>query len=223
MKWKLAAASLILAVLMAVGQSEAAEKWDMPPVGRMVLPAHVTMEKGEQQALPFVSSGGPRWAFTKDAMLGGTFYTLTYADGPEFSYGWAASAVMGSQYLQQAGIDYRNKTPSEQMDLIAERINADLVKQGASFSGSTPLVRVDDKKNPRWEGSFVMTGRENNITYREAYTMVLQVSGFQVNIGIICSDADRKDLVAALSNMMKKRTFYSDKELLRMYLSQGNS
>ncbi len=221
MKWKLAAASLLLAALALCGQSEAAEKWDMPPVGRMILPAHVTMEKGEQQALPFISSGGPKWSFTKGGMLGGTFYTLTYQDGPEFSYGWAASAVMGAQYLQQIGIDYKNKTPSEQMDLIAESMNADLVKQGASFSGSTPLVRIDDKKNPRWEGSFVMTGREKNITYREAYTMVLQVSGFQVVVGMICSDADRKDLAGDLTTMMKKRNFYSDKELLRMFLSQG--
>lgn len=221
MKWKLAAAALLLTSWMAAGQSLAAEKWNMVPVGKMTVPSHVTIENGEQQALPFVASGGPKWAFTKGAMLDGSFYTITYQNGPDFSYGWAASAVMGSPYLLSVGVDYKNKTPSEQMDLIAEQVNADLVRQGASFSGSSPLVRINDKKNPRWEGSFVITGREKNITYREAYTMVLQVSGFQVVVGMICSDADQKDLSQSLGNMMKSRSFYSDKELLQLFLKQS--
>lgn len=221
MKWKIAAAAIVFACLSA-GASEAADKWDMALVGRMTIPRHVTFEPGEQQSLPFMKTGGPRWTFIRGGMTNPSFYTMTYKDGPEFSYGWAASAVLGSQYLFQAGEkDYKGKTPSEQMDLIADRLNADLKAQGAAFSGTAPLVRLNDKKNPRWEGSFVITTKERDITYREAYQMVLQVSGFQVTLGVVASDADKKDLTAALAQMMQKRSFYSDKELLQLYLKTG--
>lgn len=222
MKWKIAAAALVLSLGIAAGGADAAEKWNMALVGRMTVPQHVTFEEGEQAALPFMKSNGPRWTFIRGGMMNPTFYTMTYRDGPEFSYGWAASAALGSQYLFQAGeSDYKGKTPSEQMDLIAERLNSELKAEGASFSGTAPLVRINDKKNPRWEGSFVITVKERDITYREAYQMVLQVSGFQVALGVIASDADRKDLTDALSQMMKKRNFYSDKELLKLYLKTG--
>lgn len=221
MKWKTAAAAFLFACFVA-GGSEAADTWDMALVGRMNAPQHVTFAPGEQQALPFMKSGGMRWTFIRGGMMNPTFYTMTYQNGPEFSYGWAASAVLGSQYLFQAGqMDYKGKTPSEQMDLIANHLNEDLKAQGAFFIGPTPLIRVDDKKNPRWEGSFVITTKERDVTYREAYQMVLQVSGFQVTLGVIASDADKKDLTAALAQMMQKRKFYSDKELLKLYLDTG--
>lgn len=48
--------------------------------------------------------------------------------------------------------------------------------------------------------------------------MVLQVSGFRVVLGVICSDADRTQLGNGLSQMMQKRSFYKEKELLEAFL-----
>lgn len=220
MKWKCAAAVLSLALLGYV-QAGAANQWDMALVGQMTAPAHVSFEAGEQQAVPFAASRGPKWFFTRKGMPGGYFYTMTYADGPDFSYGWAISAILGSQYMLEAGIPgYQGRTPGEQMDLIAEHLNRTLKEKGVSYKGSAPLVRIGGKKNPRWEGSFVETRKEKDITYREAYQVVLQVSGFQTVIGIVNSDANRPDLAAALHKMMARRKFYSDKDMLRRFLEQ---
>ena len=213
---KFFSAALAAALLAASGASSmGADRWDMAYIGQMKGPAHVTFSEGEQQALPFMKSGGPRWFFTRQAMLNGHFYSMTYADGPDFSYGWAASLSLGSQFLQEQGdFDYRGKTPAEQMDRIAGYVNDDIIRMGASFVVKKPLRRIDDKSHPRWEGSFTITTKERDVTYRETYQAVIQVSGFKVVMGIINSDADQEALTKSLSRMMEERRFYKDKDLL---------
>ncbi len=213
---KFFSAALAAALLAASGVSSlGADRWDMAYIGQMKVPAHVTFTEGEQQALPFIKDGGPHWFFTKKAMLDGHFYSMTYADGPDFSYGWAASLSLGSQFLQEQGdFDYRGKTPAEQMDRIAGFVNEDIIRMGASYEGETPLRRMDDKAHPRWEGRFTVTKKERGVTYRETYQAVIQVSGFRVVMGLINSDGDQKALTDSLARMMEGRRFYKDKDLL---------
>lgn len=219
MKKFLCAAAVFL--VLSVPPVMAAEEWDMAYIGRMKLPAHVTFQEGEQQALPFVKTGGPRWTFIKKAMLDGHFYTMTYADGPDFSYGWAASLSLGSQYLQEKGdTDYRGKTPAEQMDRIAGYVNDDIARMGASYEGKAPLKKVGGRDNPRWEGSFTVTTKERDITYRETYHAVIQVSGFRVMMGILASDADQTALTEDLGNMLARRRFFKEKDLLYQMLGK---
>lgn len=217
MKKKLTATMLAL-LLAAGGLASAAEKWEMAPIGKMTLPAKVRIEKGEQQALPF-GADGPRWAFTKDSMLDGAYWTLTYDDAPDFSYGWAASATLGAQYLQKAGVSgYKGKSIEEQLDLIAASLNERFISEGAVYTGSAPLTRVNDKKHPRWEGDFILTRKEKDITYRESVHAVLQLAGVRVSLGLIVNDADAPELSESISKMLAKRAFYSDKELLGSFL-----
>ena len=217
--------SAVLAGALALGAAwpaGAADHWDMAYIGRMTLPEHVTFEEGEQKSLDFLQTGGIRWTFIRSGMMNGVFYTMTYADGTDFSYGWAASAAVGVPYLVRQGeTAYRNKTPSEQMDVIAEHMNEEIRRSGAEFAGSEPLVRISDREHPRWEGAFTITRKENGVTYREAYQMVLQVSGFRVVLGLINSDADRKELTSDLAEMMKERRFYKEKDLLAAFLRNG--
>lgn len=220
-QWIAAALSAALAV-SAAAPAAAAEKWDMAYLGRMTLPAHVTFQEGEQKALPFLATGGMKWTMTRAGMLDGHFYTMSYADGADFSYGWAAAVTVGVPYLVKQGeTAYRNKTPSEQMDVIAERINADIIAAGADYEGSAPLVRLSDREHPRWEGAFSYTWKENGVTYHEAYQMALQVSGFRVVLGIINSDGDNPVLTDSLARMMKTRSFYKEKDLLAAFLRHG--
>lgn len=218
-KWIAAAAAAAVVMVSSALPVQAADRWDMAYIGRMKPPAHVTFQEGEQTALPFLSTGGIRWTFVRGGMMDGRFYTMTYADGTDFSYGWAASAVVGVPYLVKHGeTAYRNKTPAEQMDVIAGLLNREIREKGASYDGQEPLKRLNDKGHPRWEGSFVTTRQENGITYREKYQMVLQVSGFRVVLGVICSDADRTQLGSGLARMMQKRSFYKEKDLLEAFL-----
>lgn len=201
----------------------AADQWDMAYIGRMKVPSHVTFEKGEQQALPFLTAGGPRRFFTRHAMLDGYFYTMTYADGSNFSYGWAASVSLGSQFLQAQGDnDYRGKTPTQQMDSIASQVNDNIARMGASYTGETALQRIDDDKHPRWEGTFTIVTKERDITYRQTYHTVLQISGFRVVMGIISLDADQTALSESLGRMLAKRRFYQDKDLIAKFLEKGS-
>ena len=220
MKGKWMAALLAGALeLSAVAPVGAADQWDMAYIGRMKLPKGVTFTEGEQQALPFLATGGIRWTLIRAGMLNGTFYNMTWADGADFSYGWAASVQIGAQYLAKEGAAaYRNKTPAEQMDVIAANLNGELRASGITYEGDAPLVRRTDRGHPSWEGSFVVTVKENDITYREAYHMVLQVSGFRVVLGIINSDADNTALTESLSQMVEKRRFYKEKDLLEAFL-----
>jgi len=193
----------------------------MALIGKMTLPQNVTMEEGEQRALPFAAAKSPKWFFAKKGITDGHFYTMTAKNGPDFTYGWAFSAPIGAQYMLDAGIgSYKGKTPAEQMDLIAEHINQKLAAEGAEFSGETPLRKFGDKKNPRWEGDFVILTKEKDITYREAYRMTLQISGFRCVIGILANDAEAENLTDALRKMFDKRSFYSEKEILKGFLSR---
>lgn len=219
MKKVIAAAAM--AALLALGTSaEAAQKWDLPLIGHMTVPQNVTIEAGEQAALAF-GADGPKWSLTKDAVLEGSFWTITQAVGTDFTYGWAASATLGAQYLQKAGVsDYKGKSVEEQMDLIAADLNRKLIEKGAVFAGDAPLVRSGDKKHPRWEDSFIITRKEKDITYREAYHAVLQVAGFRVALGLIANDAEAAELSDALGKMLARRSFYNDKELLAGFLKK---
>lgn len=206
----------------AVFPAGASDTWNMAYIGKMKVPEHVTFYEGEQQALPFMKSGGIRWTLTREGILDGVFYTMTYADGPDFSYGWASSHVIGLQYLLKQGeTAYRNKSPAEQMDVIAKHLIQEIKEKGAVYEGNSPLVRKNDRSHPRWEGSFVITTEENGVVYKEAYHMILQVSGFRVVLGIINSDAEHRELTAALSKMAEKRSFFKDKDILEEFLKKG--
>lgn len=211
------AAALAISACLA-GTVSAAEKWDMALIGKMTLPKNVTVEAGEQQAIPFAAAKSPKWFFTKKGITGGHFYTMAAKDGPDYTYGWAFSAPIGAQYMLEAGIgSYKGKTPAEQMDLIAAHLNQKLAAEAAEFSGTAPLVKIADKKNPRWEGDFVLVTKEKDITYREAYRLTLQMSGFRCVIGILASDAEAADFTDSLGKMFDKRSFYSEKELLKRF------
>ncbi len=216
--WIVAVTALLLTAT-AASPGQAASQWNMAYVGRMTLPKHVTFDEGEQSAIPFLQSKGIKWSFIRNGMMDGKFYTMTFSDGVDFSYGWAASSVVGMPYLMKQGESrYRDKTPVEQMDVIAKHINENIRNLGADYSGETPLKRLTDKGRPSWEGAFIVTRKEKDITYREAYQMVLQVSGFRVVLGIINSDADNEALTGALAQMVKSRTFYKEKDLIKAFL-----
>lgn len=94
-------------------------------------------------------------------MTGGVYYTMTYADPPDFSYGWAMSHKLGVSYLLGIGAVSHKDDPAEaQLDLIAADLNERLIESGASFDGEAPLVKSKDKKHLRYEGSVVITTKE---------------------------------------------------------------
>lgn len=208
--------------MTAIVPSWAAPSWDMAYIGRMTPPRNVTFEEGEQSALPFLQGRGIKWSFVRAGFLDGHFYNMTYSDEVDFSYGWAASVVAGMPYLMRQGEDrYRDKTPAEQMDVIARHLNQDIQAMGAEYNGDVPLKRLNDRDHPRWEGTFTVTRQERGITYREAYQLVLQVSGFRVVMGIINSDADNEELTASLGRMIRSRSFYKEKDLLKSFLQRA--
>lgn len=72
----------------------------------------------------------------------------------------------------------------------------------------------NDKKNPRWEGSFEIRIKEKDIVYHEAYQVVLQNDGYFISLGIINSDAEQFELTSSLREMMGKRKIVKQKKLL---------
>lgn len=85
---------------------------------------------------------------------------------------------------------------------------------GASFEGTAPLKKIDDKKHPRWEGFVTITTKEQDITYHEAYTLILQCDGYFTTLGIINSDGDRSDITDSLRKMISRRKFPEKVNLL---------
>lgn len=196
----------ILSLLAAPCAVNAAEMLSLRGIGTMTVPENISFTKGAQSALPFMSEGGTKRYFTRNGLTKSEYYTMTYKDGPDFSYGWAMSHEVGIPYLLEIGeIKHKNDSAEEQMDVIAAYLNRKLTKDGAEFTGSSPLVKVKDGKYPRWEGSFVKETRENGIVYREAYVVILQCDGYLNTLGIINSDADCSDITDALKKMMAKR------------------
>ncbi len=210
-KW--GACLLAAFLLFAAGTAQAAEKWDMALIGRMDVPKHVRIEAGEQMALPFTETGSPKITLARMGMPDGHFYSITWTDGPDFTYGWAASAAIGAQYLQREGVaGYRNLSLAEQLDVIAETLNKNIIAQNAIYDGAVPLVKINDKKHPRWEGSFTIDQEREGIPYRTTYFVVLQQNEIRIALGILSADADAPDLTTALGEMLKKRKFLKETE-----------
>ncbi len=216
MKYKWMAASLLSLALLCPFSLEAAQNTlNLPGIGKMTVPQHVTFEKGKQEALPFVSGGGVKTYFVRKGLTEGEYYTLTYSNPPNYTYGWAMSQKLGIPFLQYIGeMKHKKDSPLEQMDLYADYLNQKLIAAGAVYSGSMPLVKVADKKNPRWEGSFVIPTKEKDISYKEAYQMVLQCDGYFTTLGIIATDADQKEVTAAVQKMVQKRKLPEKVKLL---------
>lgn len=153
----------------------------------------------------------------------GVYYTMTYADPPDFSYGWAMSHKLGVSYLQSIGAMSHKDDPAEaQLDLIAADLNKKLIESGASFDGEAPLVKSKDKKHLRYEGSVVITTKEKDVTYHEAYQIVLACDGYFTTLGIINTDADQKELTAAVKKMVQKRKLPEKVKLLDL-VKRGTS
>ena len=226
--WKRVCAGLLVAALLPIS-SLAAEKLDLKGIGRMTVTKNVTFEKVAQEALPFLPAGGTERFFLRRGMTGGVYYTMTYADPPDFSYGWAMSHKLGVSYLLGIGAVSHKDDPAEaQLDLIAADLNERLIESGASFDGEAPLndeddridvgeaplVKSKDKKHLRYEGSVVITTKEKDVTYHEAYQIVLACDGYFTTLGIINTDADQKELTAAVKTMVQKRKLPEKVKLL---------
>lgn len=213
----------ILSLLAAPCSVNAADLLSLSGIGTMAVPKNISFTIGAQSALPFMSEGGTSRYFTRNGFAKSEYYTMTYKDGPDFSYGWAMSHEVGIPYLLEIGeIKHKNDSAEEQMDVIAAYLNRKLSADGVIFTGASPLVKVKDGKYPRWEGAFVKETRENDIIYREAYVVVLQCDGYFNTLGIFNCDADRSDITDALKKMVAKRKLPRQRSLLDL-LKKGTS
>ena len=207
----LAAGALLAGALPA----DAASRLTLQGIGTMDVPQNVTFDKGAQNALPFMAEGGTKRFFIRNGMTKSDYYTMTWKKGPDFSYGWAMSQETGIPFLLEIGeIKHKDDKPLDQMDIIANWLNRKLIADGASYEGAAPLKKIDDKKHPRWEGFVTITTKEQDITYKEAYTIILQCDGYFTTLGIINSDGDRQDITDALKKMVSKRKFPQKVSLL---------
>lgn len=207
-------ATLAAALCLSI-PSMAQNTLDLPGIGKMTVPQYMTFEKGQQEALPFMADGGIAKFFKRKGLTEGTFYTMTYSQPPDYTYGWAISQKLGIPFLFAIGeIKHKDDSPEEMLDFYADYFNEQLIESGAIFSGETPLVKNKDKKNLRWEGSFILPRKEKNITYKEAYQVVLSCDGYFTTLGVIASDGDQKEVTAALQKMMQKRKLPERAKLL---------
>ena len=200
----LLAAGCVMAGSITAG---AANRLNLQGIGTMDVPQNVTFEKGAQNALPFMGEGGTKRFFIRNGMTKSDYYTMTWKKGPDFSYGWAMSQETGIPFLLEIG-EIKHK------DVIANWLNRKLIADGASYEGTAPLKKIDDKKHPRWEGFVTITTKEQDITYHEAYVLVLQCDGYFTTLGIINSDGDRQDITDAIKKMVSKRKFPQKVSLL---------
>ena len=215
MKYTWMASAAIAAALSLSVPAMAQDTLQLPGIGKMTVPQHMTFQKGQQEALPFMADGGIKKFFKRKGLTEGTFYTMTYSQPPDYTYGWAISQKLGIPFLFSIGeIKHKDDSPEEVLDLYADYFNRELIAAGAIFTGETPLVKNKDKKNLRWEGSFILPRKEKNITYQEAYQMVLSCDGYFTTLGVIASDGDQKEVTAALQKMMQKRKLPEKVKLL---------
>ena len=183
----------------------------------MTVPNHMTFQEGAQEALPFLEAGGVKRYFTRKGTSDSHYYTMTYGTAPNFTYGWAMSQKLGIPYLLSIGeIDHKDDKPEAQMDLVASYLNKKFLAAGAVYDGSMPLVKSSDKKNPRWEGFFVISCREKDIVYHEAYQIILQCDGYFTTLGVINTDGDNKEATEAVKKMVQKRKLPEKKSLLNL-------
>lgn len=218
MKNKLLKGLLLVSMILSAATSAMAEsRFEMPNIGAMKAPEHVTFEKGEQSALLFLNDRGIKSYFMRKGAIDGDYYTMTYSNPPDFSYGWATVQKLGVPYLLDIGeIAHKNDPIESQLDIIAADLNKKIVASRAVYTGSTPLHRVDDKTHPRWEGSFSVIMREKGIVYHEAYQVVLQSDGYLIFLGIINSDSEQKELTAELQKMLLQRKMPTKKSFLNL-------
>lgn len=208
--------SIFTVALLSMNVS-AAEKWELPGIGKMEAPPHVHFEEGEQSALPFLQDKGIKMYFVRKGAVNGRYYTMTYANPPDFSYGWATSQKLGIPFLLEIGeIAHKADSVEIQMDVIAGYLNKKIIENGGIYTGETPLLRIEDKKYPRWEGSFSVKIKEKNIIYHEAYQVVLQSDGYFISLGIINSDAEQYELTNALREMTNKRKVVKPQKVLNL-------
>lgn len=207
-------AALAAALCLSV-PAMAQDTLNLPGVGKMNVPQHITFQKGQQEALPFLADGGIGKFFKRKGLTEGTFYTMTYSQPPDYTYGWAISQKLGIPFLFAIGeISHKEDSPEEMLDFYADYFNEHLIEDGAIFTGETPLVKNKDKKNLRWEGSFILPRKEKNITYREAYQVVLSCDGYFTTLGVICTDGDQKEVTEAIQKMVQKRKLPERSKLL---------
>lgn len=217
MKYRLWFSIFAVLAVSFLGEVSASEKWELPGIGKMEVPSRVYFEEGEQSALPFLKDKGVKFYFVRKGASNGHYYTMTYADPPDFSYGWAVSQKLGIPFLLEIGeISHKNDSIESQLDVIAGYLNKRIRESGAIYEEAYPLVKMDDKKYPRWEGSFIIKSRENNIVYQEAYQVVLQSDGYSISLGIINSDAERIELTESLQDMVKKRKIVKPEKILKV-------
>lgn len=216
MKHKIQLVFLFLTVLFATTHvSMAMDRWELPGIGKMKIPKSVIVENGEQEAIPFMKDKGIRLYFTRKGATEGHYYTLTYANPPDFTYGWATSQHLGIPYLLEIGkFSERNKPVDERMDLIADYLNTQLISQGAVYKGDLPICRFGEKKTHYWEGKFTLVTKERNIIYNTNYLIVLQNDGYFITLGIVCSDGDQKEFTEALDKMIRERKIDKRKKVL---------
>lgn len=215
LKWLL---PLALALALSAGGAEAkTNTLTLDGIGTMQVPQQISFDKGAQLALPYMAEQGPKRFFALKGGSDAVYYTMTYSAPPDFTYGYAASMKLGIPFLQQIGqFSHRNDAPIDQLNLIADWMNTYLKQQGAVYDGDAPLKKVADKKVPHWEGNFVITTKENNITYHEAYTMVLQCDGYFTTMALFDTDADQKDVTAAVQKMVEKRKLPKMEKVLKL-------
>ena len=208
----------LLAAVCLLGLSMpvlAADTFDVPLIGRVEVPQNVTIQKGNPSSLSFDSAGNLKQFLARQGATDISTYYLTYAAPPDFTYGWMFSCRLGIPFLQDAGLfDYKDLPVEEQLSAIAEDLNKKLVQQGAYYSGTAPLIQTKKGKNGAYEGYFILTARERDITYHEGYYAVLQSDGYFVNLSVVNLDADQTEVMNSLKNMMIKRKAQKQKKLL---------
>lgn len=199
---------LLLAGTLFMGrqQSFAADAFELPGIGKMEEPAHISFEPGLQNTLLFSESGGVQKFFRSLRVTDSRYFSMTYADPPDFSYGWAMSHRLGTPVLFEIG-EFKHKDDSleEQMDVYAEYLNRKIEENGGDFSGDAPLRKIKDRNGTRWEGYFTVRHKEQDITFREAYWVILQPDSYFITLGVLNADADRKEAVRAISKMLAER------------------
>lgn len=216
MKHKIQLVFLFLTILFATTHvSMAMDRWELPGIGKMKIPQSVVVENGEQAAIPFMKDKSIRLYFIRKGATEGHYYTLTYANPPDFTYGWATSQHLGSPYLLEIGkFSERNKPIDERMDLIADYLNTQLISIGVVYKGDLPICRFDGKKTHYWEGNFTLVTKERNIIYNTNYLVVLQNDGYFITLGIVCSDGDQQEFTEALGKMIRERKIDKRKKVL---------
>ena len=91
MKYTWLAASFLSLALLCPWPSMAQEVLNLRGIGKMNVPQKITFQKGQQEALPFMADGGAKKYFLRKGLTEDTFYTMTYSNPPDYTYGWALS------------------------------------------------------------------------------------------------------------------------------------